>query len=127
MTEAILDTSVLLAFAFGENHEVDPDEILADAAICAVNHAEAISVLRQKDVPEDAIRATLHDFNLKVLPFDEAASNIAGALISKGRPLGIGLGDCACIATGITRNATIYTADRDWLKLDVEANIKLIR
>jgi PIN domain nuclease of toxin-antitoxin system len=41
--------------------------------------------------------------------------------------LGIGLGDCACIATGMTLGVPIYTGDRDWLKLQVEADIKLIR
>ena len=72
-------------------------------------------------------RYTAGDFGLKVLPFDAKAAAIAGTLIAKAQPLNIGFGDCACIATGMARGATIYTADRDWLKLGSDADIRLIR
>ena len=127
MADALLDTSVLIAFAMGEPHSVDEDTLLSGAAVSAVSLAEFRSVLLQKAVDADDIDATIRDFNLKVLPFGAAESQVAGNLIPLARPLGIGLGDCACIATGIVTGLPVWTADRDWAKLDVPAKIHLIR
>jgi len=127
VADALLDTSVLIAFAMGEPHGVDEDTLLSGAAVSAVSLAEFRSVLLQKTVDADDIDATIRDFNLKVLPFRAAESQIAGNLIPVARPLGIGLGDCACIATGIVTGLPVWTADRDWAKLDVPAKIHLIR
>lgn len=127
MADALLDTSVLIAFAMGEAHGVDENTLLSGAAVSAVNLAEFRSVLLQKSVDADDIDATIRDFNLKVLPFGAAESQVAGNLIPLARPLGIGLGDCACIATGIVTGLPVWTADRDWAKLDVPAKIHLIR
>lgn len=127
VTDVLLDTSVLIAFAMGETHHIDEDRLLSGAAVSAVNLAEFRSVLLNKNVEADDIDATIRDFNLKVLPFGSAEAEVAGALIPAARPLGIGLGDCACIATGIVSGMTIWTADRDWTRLDVPAEINLIR
>lgn len=127
MIDAILDTSVLLAFALGEPHKVDENALLAGAGISAVSLAEFRSRLRQNDVEPADIDATVRDFNLKVLPFGAAEAAIAGDLIPAARPLNIGLGDCACIATALVAGVPIWTADRDWIKLDLDADIRLIR
>lgn len=127
MIDAILDTSVLLAFAQGERHDVDVDALLSGAAVSALSVAEFRSKLIDKQVPVEDVEATLHDFNLKVLPFGSAEAEAAASLIPLGRPLGIGLGDCACIATGLVGGLTVWTADRDWTRLDVATTIKLIR
>jgi PIN domain nuclease of toxin-antitoxin system len=127
VADAVLDTSVLIAFAMGELHQVDEDALLSGAAVSAVNLAEFRSVLLHKKVDAEDIDATIRDFNLKVLPFGSAEAEAAGALIPRGRPLNIGLGDCACLATGITTGITVWTGDRDWLKLGLHIEIKLIR
>lgn len=127
MIDAILDTSVLLAFAQGERHNVDEDKLLSRAAVSAVSVAEFRSKLLSRDVPAEDVDATLRDFNLKVLPFRHVEADIAGVLIPRARAFGIGLGDCACIATGMVVGLTVWTADRDWARLDVDAKIELIR
>jgi PIN domain nuclease of toxin-antitoxin system len=127
VADALLDTSVLIAFAMGEVHHVDENALLSGAAVSTVNLAEFRSVLLHKQVEAQDIDATIRDFNLKVLPFGQAEAHIAGELIPRGRPLNIGLGDCACIATGIATGITIWTSDRDWLKLGLDIEIKLIR
>ncbi|MGE4404316.1 type II toxin-antitoxin system VapC family toxin [Pseudomonas sp.] len=127
MADALLDTSVLIAFAMGEVHQVDEDALLSGAAVSAVNLAEFRSVLLHKRVDVADIDATVRDFNLKVLPFGAAEANIAGELIPAARPLNIGLGDCACIATGIATGLPVWTGDRDWLRLNLDLEIKLIR
>jgi len=128
VADALLDTSVLIAFIFGEAHDVNEDTVLAGGAIASVNLAETISVMRQKGGTEAEIRDTLRELNLDVVPFNEAMAERAGTLIPQARTLNIGLGDCACIATGLVLRLPIWTADRDWLKLDAPgADIKLIR
>lgn len=128
MADALLDTSVLIAFIFGEAHDVNEDTVLAGGAISSVNLAETISVMQQKGGTEAEIRDTLRELNLNVVPFTEMMADLAGKLIPPARKLNIGLGDCACIATGLVLQLPIWTADRDWLKLEVPgADIKLIR
>lgn len=127
MADALLDTSVLIAFIFGEAHDVNEDTVLAGGAISSVNLAETISVMQQKGGTETEIQDTLRELNLDVVPFNEAMAEAAGKLIPAARTFNIGLGDCACIATGIVLRLPIWTADRDWLKLDVPADIKLVR
>lgn len=127
MTETLLDSSVVLAFLQGEHHEMDEDQVLAGAAIASINLAEVIAVLLRKGVPEEVVTPAIADLGLKVVPFDGEAAAVTGRLIPRARPLGIGLGDCACIATGMVRGATIYTGDREWLELGAEVDIRLIR
>jgi len=125
--ESLLDSSTVLAFIRGEPHQLDEDRVLAGAGICSVNLAEVIGVLLVKGVPDERIISAIGGLGLKVVPLDGDAATLAGRLIPVARPLRIGLGDCACIATGMTLGVPIYTGDRDWLKLQVEADIKLIR
>ncbi len=51
----------------------------------------------------------------------------AGNLITKTRPLGLSLGDRACLALGIVLRAPVYTADKLWKKLKLGVPIHLIR
>jgi PIN domain nuclease of toxin-antitoxin system len=125
--DAILDTSVLLAFAQGERHDVDADKLLSGAAVSAISIAEFRAKLIDRQVPVEDVDETLRDFNLKILPFGPAEAVAASTLIPIARPLNIGLGDCACIATGLVAGLTVWTADRDWAKLDIDAKIELIR
>jgi PIN domain nuclease of toxin-antitoxin system len=43
------------------------------------------------------------------------------------KPYGLSLGDRACLALAIQRNATVYTTDRDWSKLSIGIKIEVIR
>lgn len=127
MTDCLFDSSVPLALIFDEPHTIDPDELLANAGISPVNLAEFAAIMRIKGIPDEQILPTIRDFGLTLIPFDEDVALAAAELIPIGRPFGIGLGDCACIATGLVHGLPIYTADRDWLKLKVDADIQLIR
>jgi len=51
----------------------------------------------------------------------------AGALIAQTRELGLSLGDRACLALAIAREATVYTADRAWKDLSLQIRIEVIR
>ncbi|MEJ2411361.1 MAG: PIN domain-containing protein [Novosphingobium sp.] len=123
-----LAPDALAAFVLGEPHDVDENELLADACMSAVNLAEFRAVLAKNGVAKETIAETVRDFGFKILPFGEAEADVVGNLIAPARKLNIGLGDCACIATGQIEGLTIWTADRDWLKLEAPgADIRLIR
>ncbi len=53
------------------------------------------------------------------------ARRIAGDLVVQTRPLGLSLGDRACLALGLALKAPVYTADKLWKK--VGARIHVIR
>lgn len=62
-----------------------------------------------------------------VLPFDDEAACVSATLLSSTSPLGLGLGDRACLATGRLLGLPIVTADREWAALEVGVKIRTIR
>jgi PIN domain nuclease of toxin-antitoxin system len=63
----------------------------------------------------------------KPCPFTSEHARLAGDLVAKTRPLGLSLGDRACLALGLALKAPIYTADRSWNKLRLGGRIHVIR
>jgi PIN domain nuclease of toxin-antitoxin system len=54
-------------------------------------------------------------------------ARIAAELILVTKPYGLSLGDRACLALAIDRNATVYTTDKVWKNLSLGIEIELIR
>jgi ribonuclease VapC len=48
-------------------------------------------------------------------------------LVAQIRPLGLSVGDRACLALGLALKAPVYTADKSWKKVQVGARIHVIR
>jgi ribonuclease VapC len=128
MSRLVLDASAILAVINGEpGSETLTPRLLADAVASAVNLAEVQSKLvsrgwTSEEAWEDAtspVRA--------VLPFDEEHARIAGDLIIQTRPLGLSLGDRACLALGVALSVPVYTAERAWKKVKADVRIHLIR
>jgi ribonuclease VapC len=108
VSRIVLDTSALLAILNGEpGAEMfnQTSDLLEEAAMSSVNVAP---------VPE-------------ILDFDTNQAKIAGSLLPYTRPLGLSLGDRACLALGIALKAPIYTADRAWKSLKLKVAIHVIR
>src|SRR5437667_105017 len=76
--------------------------------------------------PGDAWEATLSPIR-EATAFTAEHAEAAGNLITKTRPLGLSLGDRACLALGIVLRAPVYTADKSWKKLKLGVPIHLIR
>ena len=128
MNRIVLDASVLLAVL---NCEPGADkltpQLLNVATSSTVNLAEVQGKLVSMGLsPGDAWEATLSPIR-EATAFTAEHAEAAGNLITKTRPLGLSLGDRACLALGIVLKAPVYTADKSWKKLKLGVPIHLIR
>ncbi len=100
---------------------------LPNAIISAVNLTEVGAKLAERGMTEADIRAAVGMLGLNVANFDEDAAYAAAMLGVRTRGLGLSLGDRVCLALGVARNVPVLTADRNWARLDVGADVRLIR
>jgi len=128
MNRIVLDASAILAVINGEpGAEKLTPNLLARAVGSAVNLAEVQTKLVTRgwtsaEAWEDATSPVR-----EILPFDEEQAQMAGDLVRQTRPLGLSLGDRACLALGMALNAPVYTADRTWKKAKVGVRVHVIR
>lgn len=127
MSDTILDASALLALLNAEKGADLVQELLPQAVISTVNLAEVVTRLSILGMPEGEIREALSMLGLEIIPFDEEQAFRAGLLAAQTQPLGLSLGDRACLALALTTNATALTADRVWQDLEIGVKLKLIR
>jgi ribonuclease VapC len=128
MSSAVLDASALIALLNQEagSDQLTPD-ILINAVSSTVNLAEVHGKLVERGLPPD--KAWLASINsiAESVPFTAEHARIAGDLITRTRPLGLSLGDRACLALAMELKAPVYTADRSWKNLKLSIPIHVIR
>jgi len=95
------------------------------AVISAVNLAEVQSKLVGAGLKEQEAWWHIAEIGCESVPFDEEQARIAGGLAR--HPFPLALGDRACLALAIQRNATAYTTDAAWKNLGLGINITVIR
>jgi PIN domain nuclease of toxin-antitoxin system len=128
VSRIVLDASAVLAILNGEEgaEKLTP-RLLSNAIVSTVNLAEVQSKLvswgLDPDDAWDAATGPVRDSE----PFTSEQARIAGDLVAKTRPLGLSLGDRACLALGIALGAAVYTADQSWKVLRLGVRIHLIR
>jgi ribonuclease VapC len=128
MSTVVLDASALLAAINLEaGHQKLTDEILNSAVCSAVNLAEVQSKLVSSGLdPNDAFEIALSPVH-EVAEFTESQAMITGSIIPQTKPLGLSLGDRACLALAMSLNAPVYTTDRAWKNLKLPIRIHVIR
>jgi ribonuclease VapC len=123
----VLDASAILAAIGSEPGASLVLEQISNAAVSTVNLAEVKGKLVDRGFPPgDAWEAAV-SFSREVFDFDSRQADMAGGLISSTRHLGLSLGDRSCLALALILKAPVYTADRDWAKLDLGLDIHLVR
>ncbi len=127
MSNHVLDASALLALLNAEDGSDLVLDSLLHSVISTVNLAEVVTRLSILGMPEGEVREALTLLGLEIIPFDEEQAFRAGLLSSYTQPLGLSLGDRACLALALTTHAAALTADRVWKDLDIGVAIKLIR
>ena len=128
MSKIVLDASALLALLNSEpgSEKLTP-QLLTGAASSTVNLAEVHSKLISKGgQPDEAWEYTLSAVG-EAVPFTMEHARIAGGLVERTRPLGLSLGDRACLVLGLSLKAPVYTADRSWKRLKIGVPIHVIR
>ena len=128
MNRVVLDASALLAVLNQEpGAETLTPEILSGAVISTVNLAEVHGKLVDRGLSaKDAWEAAVSPIR-EALPFTVGHARLAGDLAAQTRPLGLSLGDRACLALGVDLQVPIYTADRSWKKVKVGTRVHVIR
>ena len=128
MNRCVLDASAILAIALQEpGFAVLTAPGFPEGIASVVNIAEAQARLVKLGAPPRAAWENALSIVNGAYPFDEEQGRLSGTLLDQTRPLGLSLGDRACLALGITMNLPVYTGDRIWKKLRLNIPIHLIR
>ncbi|MGB6131994.1 MAG: type II toxin-antitoxin system VapC family toxin [Acidobacteriaceae bacterium] len=128
MSRCVLDASAILALLQNEpGNEVLTDQVLAESAASTVNLAEVQTAMVRRGIdPEEAWKRAVVAVG-EAMPLTADQARVAGNLVAKTRPLGLSLGDRACLALALELKAPVYTADRSWKKLNLGIAVKVIR
>jgi PIN domain nuclease of toxin-antitoxin system len=128
MNKVVLDASAILALLNDEpGAEKITPELLSRATAGAVNAAEVQTILVREGGDPDESWALAVDPIPSIEPFTAEQARIAGTLVRKTSPLGLSLGDRACLALAIALEAPVYTTDRLWKKLKLGIPIYVLR
>lgn len=127
MSGVVLDSSALLAVMNTEPGANRVIEVLDDALLSAVNHAEVITKLVERGIDREIARSTVLKVGVQVVDFGIDLADRTGELRRDTRHLGLSLADRACLALAERERAPVLTADRTWAKLDLGIDIRLIR
>lgn len=123
----VLDASAVLAAFFDEPGAAYIAERMDGALISAVNYSEVVAKLVDRGTPSSHILEVMAQFDVEVVPVDQAQAMSAGLLRSATHNAGLSLGDRCCLALALTRDAIALTTDRAWGELDVKVKIELVR
>jgi ribonuclease VapC len=125
--KAVLDASALLAFLQDEPGADHVREVLEDAVISAVNWSEVLQKSMRRHVETVGMREEFASLGLVVEPFSPEQAEIAARLWEITKQSGLSLADRACLSLALERKAPVFTADRAWLSVGLELDIRLIR
>ena len=124
----VLDSSAVLAVIYRERgaDKFSP-ELLANAVMSSVNLAEVQSKLVANGWDAEQAWEDCLGIVDQIVPFTTDQAKRTGSLILNTRPLGLSLGDRACLALALSLNAAVYTADRSWKNLKLNIPVHVIR
>jgi ribonuclease VapC len=123
----VIDASALLAVI---NQETGADAVipfLRQSLVSAVNLSEVYTKLFDKGIDADLADAQVKRLELNIEPFGESLAFQAAGLRLSTRHLGLSFGDRVCLAQAQLSNLPVLTADKEWAKLDIGIEIRLIR
>lgn len=127
MSRVVFDASAILTAAKNEPGTDLVFRHAQDSVVSTVNLAEAQSKLVQRGLPPDDAWQVALSFCHQIVHFDNEQARLTGNLVSATAPLGLSLGDRACLALAILLRLPVYTSDRMWKKLQLGVEIRLLR
>ncbi len=127
MTE-VLDASALIAYFRQEPGAEQVRGLLDRARVSALNFSEVHQKLSAYGMAADDLTAGLLILGVRVEPFSQADAVAASNLYPQTRVGGgLSLADRACLALALRLGVPVYTSDRDWSRVDVDADVRMIR
>ena len=127
-SKVVLDASAVLAVIHSEpgSEKLTP-ELLSRGVLGTVNLAEVQSKLVSQGWNPQLAWEDATGTVEEVMDFTPDHAKTVGTLIAETRPLGLSLGDRACLALALALKAPVYTADRSWKSLKLGVRIYVIR
>jgi ribonuclease VapC len=122
----VLDASAILALLLAEPGGERVDEAGPTALVSAVNLSEVVAKMRDRGASLDIVLQRLRRFPFTVVSFDRDMAEKAGALRDRTRDSNTSFADRACLAL-LGNGLPVLTGDREWAKLDLGLDIRLIR
>ena len=129
MPQVVLDASAVLAVVLEESGaDVVAEVLRSGAAMSTVNVAEVAARLHQDGWSGSEVALVFESLGIEVLSFAPEAALLSGRLRTATKAFGLGLGDRACLASGLVEGCPVLTSDRSWLELDIAGiDIRCIR
>jgi len=124
---AVLDSSAVLAVFFNEPGAQIVRPIVHGALLSTVNLAEIHTRMLDYGAQPQQAWSWVNGIQCEFCFFSDEQARVAAELRSITKPYGLSLGDRACLALAIERNATVYTTDRAWKNLSLGIEIEVIR
>ena len=124
---AVFDSSAILAVLLSEPGSDRVLPVLQGGCLSTVNLIEVHT--RMIMLGADPTRAwnRVLDLQCQICPLTETQARVAADLHIATRPYGLSLGDRACLALAIERQAKVYTSDRVWAGFQLGIEIEVIR
>lgn len=114
MSEAVLDSSAILALLLAETGAEAVRASLPEALLSTVNFAEVVAKLTERGMPIAEARAAVEATGVKLIDFDADQAAMTGELRPETRAIGLSLGDRACLGLARMRGLPALTADTAW-------------
>lgn len=114
MSEAVLDSSAVLALLLGEPGADIVRTVLPGAFLSAVNAAEIVSKLCERGMPAALARTAIETIGVDIVDFGMEHATLTGELRPATRAAGLSLGDRACLALARRLGLPAMTADLAW-------------
>jgi PIN domain nuclease of toxin-antitoxin system len=127
VSESVLDSSVLIAVFKNELLDEDILDVIEGAVMSAANYAETWTKLHDIGLTDDPRVDTVFSLLSRIEPFTVSQAQLAADLRPSTKHAGLSLGDRACLALALEIGAQVYTADRQWSRVDAGCPIHLIR
>jgi PIN domain nuclease of toxin-antitoxin system len=125
--EIVFDASALLALMRGEPGADAVASHLGRAAMSSVNVTEVYGRLLREAFAPDEFRRDIESLDFAAHDFTAEHAFLAGRMEPATRPLGLSLGDRACLALALQLGVPALSGDRRWLKADVGVTVDLFR
>lgn len=127
MNSVVLDASVIIAAVLKEPGGERARGHARAPLVSAVNYAEALTRLSDRGYRKEAVYEALTLVPMEVVDFERTHAEAAAELRSATRSRGLSLGDRACLALAMSRDAVALTADRAWQGLGLPVQVELVR